>query len=176
MSGLLYLPGRRTQMAFLEIGGRDDLRFMIPLAQGEMQGLQFRRVRPGGDLEQPPLPIPWIIVMDDRDPGALGPSSFDAGTLRWVFTDAYRIAVDAAEPQMPLYQWFVEEGLKRARILIIQTIESRLGMWREFSRKNCELYGILEIVPVRNNPARRLATSVTRFDRRGARKPAGGGA
>lgn len=173
MSGLLWLPGRGFLTASLRSGARDDLRFLIPLLQGEMQGLQFRRVKPGGDLERPPLPISWIVIVDDRAPGASGPSTFDAGTLRWLFPDAYLIAVDAAEPCVGLYEYFVEEGLKGMRVLVIHAIESRLGMWREFSRQNRELYGILEVVPIGNNPER-CATSVTRFDRRGARKPAGG--
>jgi hypothetical protein len=94
------------------------------------------------------------------------PGSFDAASLRWLFADAHAIAVDSAGPHMGFYEYFVEEGLKGRRILVIHTIESRLGMWREFSRQNCELYGILEVVPVRNNLERRPAASVTRFNRR----------
>jgi hypothetical protein len=176
MSGLLYLPWGDVWMASLQTGGCDDPRLMIPLIQGEMLGLQYRRVRPGGDLERPSLPISWIVTVDDRAPGASGPSSFDPGTLGWLFADASLLAADAVEPCMELYEYFVEEGLKGNRVLVIRTIESRVGMWREFSRQRCELYGILEIVPIRNNPKLRFATSVTRFDRQGARKPAGGGA
>src|SRR5580704_10347200 len=93
-----------------------------PLVLGDMEGLQWRRVRPGGDLERPTLPITWIVIIDDRGPGAAGPSSFDAGTLQWLFADAFQIAIDAAEPKMELYEWFVEEGLKGKRILIIHTL------------------------------------------------------
>ena len=143
MSGLVYLPGGCVWTASIQTDGGDDPRLIIPLIQGEMLGLQYRRVRPGGDLERPPLPISWIVIVDDRAPGASGPSSFDPGTLGWLLEDAYRIAVDAAEPHMGLYEYFVEEGLKGMRILVIHTIESRLGMWREFSRQNCELYGSL---------------------------------
>jgi hypothetical protein len=83
--------------------------------------------------------------------------------LTWLFADAFKIAVDAAEPHTGIYEWFVEEGLKRARILVVQTIESRLQEWREFSREKSELYGILELVTVKNNPKQRLSASVLRF-------------
>jgi hypothetical protein len=125
MTGLLNLPGNRVRSVFVELGERDHPHFMIPLILGEMEGLQWRRVRPGGDLERPTLPITWIVLIDDRGPGAAGPSSFDAGTLQWLFADAFQIAIDAAEPKMELYEWFVEEGLKGKRILIVQTVESR---------------------------------------------------
>jgi hypothetical protein len=51
--------------------------------------------------------------------------------------------------------------------LVVHTVETRLGVWREFSRQNCELYGIAEVVPVRNDPDRRKAY-VTRFEGRAA--------
>jgi hypothetical protein len=167
MSELLHLPAREWWAVFSELDGRVDPRLMIPLVQGEMQGLQFRRVRPGDTLERPTLPITWFVIIDDRFPGSSGPHSFDNGTSQWLFADAYRIAVDAAEPHMGLYEYFVEEGLKGMRILVVHTMESRLGVWREFSRQNCELCGIAEVVPVRNDPNRRLA-SITRFEGRAA--------
>ena len=104
MTGLVHLPGSRPRAIFLEIGEHDP-RFIVPLVVGEMEGLQARRVRPGGDLERPTLPISWIVIIDDRGPGAAGPSSFDAGTLRWLFADAFQIAIDAAEPKMELYEY-----------------------------------------------------------------------
>src|SRR5215470_7050718 len=106
MSGLFRLPDnlRRLRALVIDLGGEDgNLRFILPLAFGELNGLQWRRVRPGGDLERPTLPIPWMVTVDDRSPGALGPNSFDAGTLRWLFADASKIAIDAAEPHMGLY-------------------------------------------------------------------------
>src|SRR5260370_3637676 len=112
MSGLLRLPGSRPRAIFLEIGEHDP-RFIVPLVFGEMEGLQWRRIRPGGDLQQPPLPIPWIVLIDDRHPGPAGPSSFDAGTLRWLFSDAFQIAVDAAEPHAGISEHMVGEGRKR---------------------------------------------------------------
>ena len=165
MSGLVHFPGDWVRSIFVETDGGDDPRLTIPLIYGEMLGLQFRRVRPGSDLERPPLPISWIVIVDDRAPGASGPSSFDPGTLRMALGGRLSLAVDAAEPHMGLSEYFVEEGLKGMRILVIHTVESRLGMWREFSRKNCELYEVLEILPDRNHPKRR-ATSVARFDGR----------
>jgi hypothetical protein len=168
MSGLLHGHDETVRSVFVELGERDDPRFVIPLVYGEMQGLQFRRVGPGSDLERPTVNITWIVIIDDRAPDAAGPTSFDAGTLRWLFTDAYRIAVDAAEPHMGLYKYFVEDGLKGMRILLIHTVESRRVVWREFSRANCELYGVLELVPVLDNPKRHVLPVVTRFDGRAA--------
>ena len=168
MSGLSHVHDETVRAIFVELGERDDLRFIAPLVLGETEGLQWRRVRPGGDLECPPLPIPWIVLIDDRPPGASGPSSFDAETLRWLFADAFQIAIDAAEPHMELYEYFVEEGLKRKRILIIQTVESRRAVWREFTRQNCELYGVLELMPVLGNPKQHVSHVVTRFDGRAA--------
>lgn len=82
-----------VRFLFADLGDeRDDPRFLIPLLEGEAQGLQHRRVRPGGDLERPCLPIPWIVIVDDRSPGASGPNSFDPVTLSWLFADAFKIA------------------------------------------------------------------------------------
>jgi hypothetical protein len=36
-------------------------------------------------------------------------------------------------------------------------------VWREFSRKNCELYGVLELIP---DPVRQIRSSVVCFDER----------
>jgi hypothetical protein len=132
----------RVRAAVVDLGEGDDPRFIAPLIFGEMDGLQWRRVAPGGELERPTLPIPWIVIVDDRSSGAAGPSSFRADTLKWLFADAFQIAIDAAEPHMGLYEYFVEEGLKRKRILIVHTVESRRVVWREFSRENCDLYGV----------------------------------
>ena len=90
--------------------------------------------------------IAWIVIIDDRAPDAAGPRSFDAGTLRWLFADAYRIAVDAAEPHQRVYEHIVEEGLKGMKILVVHTVESRRVLWREFSRATCQLYGVIELI------------------------------
>jgi len=160
----------RVRAALVDLGEGDDPQFIAPLVFGEMDGLQWRRVRPGGDLERPTLPITWIVILDDRGPGAAGPSSFDAGTLQWLFADAFQIAIDAAEPKMELYEYFVEEGLKGKRILIIQTVDDRRAVWREFTRENCELYGVLELVPLLDNPNQYVLPVVTRFEGRAAPK------
>ena len=161
---------RGTRAIFIDLGERDDPRFILPLVLGEMEGVQWRRVRPGGDLERPPLPISWIVILDDRHPEAAGPGSFDADTLRWLFSDAFQIAVDAAEPCMPIYEYIVEEALKGRRILIIHTIESRRAVWREFVRENSRLSEVLELVPVVGDPEQHVRPSVTRFEGRTAPK------
>jgi hypothetical protein len=163
MTRPLHFPGNGVRMLFVKLGERDDPRYSIPLAYGELQGLQCQVIMPGDTLERPALKIAWIVVIDDRAPDASGPGSFDAGTLRWLFADASAIAVDAAEPHMGVYEYFVEEGVKGRRILVIQTCEDRLAAWREFSQQNCDLYGILEVVPPGNNPEGPFKFSVTRF-------------
>ena len=168
MTGLVRLPNDllRVRAAVVDLAERDDPRFIAPLVFGEIDGLQWRRVRPGDDLERPNLPIAWFVIIDDRAPGASGPSSFDPATLQWLFSDASGIAVDAAEPHMDLYEYFVEEALKRRRILVVHTVESRRAAWREFARQNCDLYGVLELVPVLDNPNQYVSPVVTRFDGR----------
>jgi hypothetical protein len=163
MSGLLLMPGVEHRLLYVELADHDDPWFVIPIARAVDQGFPVALIKPGADFERPTLPIAWIIIIDDRAAGASGPSSFDADTLRWLFADAYRIAVDAAEPQMAVYEHFVKEGMKGMRILVIRTVEDRLGVWREFSRENCELSDILELAPVTNNQERRISPSVTRF-------------
>jgi hypothetical protein len=88
--------------------------------------------------------------------------------LQWLFADAFQIAIDAAEPKMELYEYFVEEGLKGKRILVIHTVESRRTAWREFTRENCELYGVLELLPFLDNPNQYVLPVVTRFEGRAA--------
>jgi hypothetical protein len=144
----------------------EDPRLVVPLMLGDMQGLQYRRVVPGSDLEQPSVSIAWITIIDDRAPGVSDPGSFDAPTLRWLFADAHLIAVDAAEPDMRLYSHFVERGLTPARVLVIQTVDQRRAIWREFAQGNCDLYGVLELVPVTDEPGRQVLSSVTRFEGR----------
>jgi hypothetical protein len=162
-SGLLLMPGVEHRLLYVELADRDDPWFVIPIARAVDQGFPVARIKPGADFERPTLPIAWIVIIDDRDAGAVGPSSFDSGTLRWLFADAYRIAVDAAESQMALYEHFVDEGMKGMRILVIRTVESRVGVWREFSRENCGLSEILELASVTNSQERRVLPSVTRF-------------
>jgi hypothetical protein len=170
MTELFRLPHDvlSVRAAIVDLNERDDPRFIAPLVFGEMDGLQWRRLRPGGDLERPTLPIAWIVLIDDRVPGASGPSSFDADTLRWLFADAFQIAIDAAEPHLGLYTEIVRDGLKGRRILVIQTDERRRALWRGFSRDNCKLYGVMELVPVLGNPNQYVAPVVTRFDGRPA--------
>jgi hypothetical protein len=157
-----FVTGSNHRMIWVDLGDEDP-RVMIPLALGHIEGLQSQRIRPGEDLERPDLPIAWFVIVDDRPPGASGPSSFDADMLRWLFADAFKIVVDAAEPFMRFYEYFVEEGLKGQRILVIHTTEVRREEWREFSRKNCDLYGVLEITAVTNDPKRMHLPKVTRF-------------
>jgi hypothetical protein len=168
MTGLLQLPNHllSVRAAIVDLGEGDDPRFIAPLVFGEMDGLQWRRVRPGGDLERPTLPITWIVIIDDRARDASGPASFDAETLRWLFADAFQIAIDAAEPHLGLYRELVREGLKGRRILVIQTDDSRRVIWREFTRKNCELYGVLELIPILGNPNQYVLPKVMRFEGR----------
>jgi hypothetical protein len=165
MSGVLLMHGENHRMISVELADHDDPWFVIPLVQAIDKGFPVARIKPGADFERPTLPIAWIIIIDDRAPGASGPSSFDADTLHWLFADASGIAVDAAGPQIANYEYFVEEGMKGRRILVIRTVEIRVEMWRELSRQNSKVYGVLELTPDKNDPVRSIASSVVRFNR-----------
>lgn len=60
MTDLFGLPHDlvRVRVGLVELGERDDPRFIAPLVLGEMDGLQWRRVGPSGEPERPTLPIP----------------------------------------------------------------------------------------------------------------------
>jgi hypothetical protein len=166
MSGLLLMHGEKMRVIGAELAEHDDLRFVIPILQGFDQGLAAGRIWPGEVFERPTRRIAWIMIINDRDPGAAGPTSFDAGTLQWLFADAHAIAVDAAEPHAGLYEYLVEEGLKGHCILIVQTVERRIEVWREFSQHKSRIYGVLEVTPDTKNPGRPFAWTIARFDRR----------
>ena len=168
MSELFHLPPalQGFRMAYIELGERDDVRFIAPLAFGRVHGLPWGRIGPGEEFEQPTVPIAWIFIIDDRSPDGAGPNSFHAGTLQWIFTDAFQIAIDAAEPAMWLYERFVEEGLKGKRFLIVQTVEERRMLWRDFSRENCGLCEVLELTPIVGNPDECVLPKIVRFEGR----------
>ena len=102
MTGRLYPPGVRFLFADLS-GWRGDPRFLIPLLAGAAQGLQYRRVRPGGHLERPSLPITWSVIVDDRAPGASGPGSFDPVTLIGLSRRDPRVASDRYDSDVLLF-------------------------------------------------------------------------
>jgi hypothetical protein len=159
-----FLPTGVTPRAiFIHLPGSEDPRIAVPLAVGDVNGVQWRRLRPGRDLEQPTVKIAWIVTIDDRVPEAVGPDSFDHDTLTWLFKDAYRIAVDTAEPRQAFYEHIVDKAYKGERILVIHTVEARRLAWREFARTHCELYGVLELIA---DPDQRVRVSVARFEGR----------
>jgi hypothetical protein len=164
MAEILNLHGPAPRAVFIDLPEGEDSRIAVPLVLGYMHGLQWRRLRPGRDLEQPAVSIPWLVIIDDRFPGACGPGSFDHATLRWLFKDASRVTVDAAEPHQLLYEYLVWEGVdQNLRQLIIHTVNSRRTVWREFTRANCDLYGVLELIP---DSKQQVTPSVTRFEGR----------
>lgn len=162
MADILDLLGPPTPRAiFIDLPEGEDARIAIPLVLGYMQ---WRRMRPGRDLDQPAVSIPWLVIIDDRFHGARGPESFDHETVRWLFKDAHRVAVDSADLHQGLYEYIVWEGVdQNLRQLIVQTVESRRVIWREFTRANTRLYGVLELFPDLKRP---VTASVTRFEGR----------
>src|SRR5258708_3416575 len=90
-----------------------DPRYVFPIIEGLFHGISAARVPPGIALD---IPIPrnrvWLIIIDDRAPGAAGPESFNPETIAWLLTDAFQIAVDCAEPCENLYKYFVELASK----------------------------------------------------------------
>src|SRR5271166_3352630 len=141
-----------------------DLRYVLPIVEGMFQGIAAARLTPDIALNIPrPRNRAWIIIIDDRAPGASGPRSFDPRTMEWLIADTNRVAVDSAAPGQDLYEYFVEEVVSGSRLLVVQTTANRHATWREFFQQRWRGSEIAEVVPVLNDPSRKLRAFVTRF-------------
>jgi hypothetical protein len=105
------------------------------------------------------------VILDDRAAGVWGPDSFDPTTMEDLLRISSHVAVDSAEPDQDIYDFFMDEVASGKRLLIIQTTEDRHDMWREFLRVRWRGSQILEVVPVKDDPGKTLSAFVTRFDR-----------
>jgi hypothetical protein len=144
-----------------------DPRYVLPIVEGMFQGIAAARVTPDIALNTPrPRNRAWIVIIDDRAPSAAGPSSFDPTTMGWLIADTDRVAVDSAAPGQDIYGYFVEEVVSGSRLLVVQTTANRHAMWGEFFQQRWRGSEIAEVMPVLNDPSRKLRAFVTRFNGR----------
>jgi hypothetical protein len=76
----------------------------------------------------------WLTIVDDLDPAAAGPSSFDRQALCWWAKRAEVIVVDAAKPhprKLGPPALLVAQG---RLVLVVQTKEERREVWHQFFR------------------------------------------
>jgi hypothetical protein len=76
--------------------------------------------------------LPWITIVDDLDPTAMGPASFDGYSLEWWATRADAIAIDAATPTVPFYDALGSLAARGLLVLIVQTVEARRLLWHQY--------------------------------------------
>jgi hypothetical protein len=76
--------------------------------------------------------LPWLTIIDDLDPAALGPPSFDAHSLEWWATRAEMLVVDAATPTVHLYKALGSSVAMGRLVLIVQTVETRRLLWHRY--------------------------------------------
>jgi hypothetical protein len=78
--------------------------------------------------------LPWLTIVDDLEPAAAGPDSFDGYSLEWWATRAGPIAIDAATPTVPLYKMLGSLAADGLLVLIVQTVEERRLPWHQYVR------------------------------------------
>ena len=76
--------------------------------------------------------LPWLTIVDDLDPAAAGPDSFDGYSLEWWATRAGPIAIDAATPTVSFYEPLGELAAAGHLVLIVQTVEERRPPWHQY--------------------------------------------
>jgi hypothetical protein len=76
--------------------------------------------------------LPWLTIVDDLDPTAAGPESFDRYSLEWWATRAGPIAIDAATPTVPFYEGLGSLAAEGHLVLIVQTVEARRLRWHDY--------------------------------------------
>jgi hypothetical protein len=76
--------------------------------------------------------LPWLTIVDDLDPAAAGPDSFDGYSLEWWATRAGPIAIDAATPTVSLYEPLGALAAAGHLVLIIQTVKERRLRWHQY--------------------------------------------
>jgi hypothetical protein len=73
-------------------------------------------------------------IVDDLDPAAAGPDSFDRYSLEWWATRAGPIAIDAATPTVSFYEPPGALAAAGHLVLIVQTVEERRLRWQAILR------------------------------------------
>jgi hypothetical protein len=148
------------------VGGPGRQTRLIPIREKYLHGMAVLGGPDGTNFRAEEIRnSSWICVLDDRDPRVSGPDSFDPLTMGELLRSASLLAIDSAEPAADLYDYFMEEVAGGKRLLVIQTTEARHKMWRGFLASRWHGKEIAEVVPVKNDPARKLSVSITCLDR-----------
>jgi len=102
------------------------------------------------------LPDPdvvWLTIIDDLDPAAAGPGSFDAETLQWWTERAEVFVVDAAKPHPRKYLAPAAMLAQGRLVLVLQTPEERREEWHRFFRQVRDLRTPTLMVDIMNGTA-----------------------
>ena len=76
--------------------------------------------------------MPWLTMIDDLDPGAAGPPSFDQASLKWWAEQAQVFLIDAATPHVRMYKMIGRFAADGYLVLAVQTIEERRLVWHNY--------------------------------------------
>ena len=92
----------------------------------------------------------WMGIFGDRG-DSRGPASFPPADLEEAIRSASLVVIDVAQPETGVYDVFTHCVNQGAKILVIQTVESRRAVWRQFVRPRLRQSHIVELTPM-NEP------------------------
>jgi hypothetical protein len=79
--------------------------------------------------------VVWLTMVDDLDPAAAGPGSFDTETIQWWAQRAEVFIVDAMKPHTKKYLGPAAVFAQGRLVLVVQTPEARREEWHQFFRE-----------------------------------------
>src|SRR5438045_9636893 len=125
--------------------GPDTMPGVFPIQDQKFHGIGVAHLPRGEANDSYTATLgPGICIVDDREPGRLGPISFDP--LRLSMLDE-------------IYNELLDKVAAGATVLAVQTTEERHSSWRMYVGMHWHGTDILEIVPVRDNPSKTFETS-----------------
>lgn len=89
----------------------------------------------------------WMGILSDRGDNR-GPGSFPRTDLEDAVRNASLVVIDVTQPEAGVYDVFTHCVNQGAKILIIQTVEERRAIWREFVRPRLRQSHIVELTPL----------------------------
>jgi hypothetical protein len=132
----------------------------------KIDGIGVAHVPPGGDhVVNTRRFKAAICTVDDREPGMLGPISFDPMRMAHLLNGATFVSIDSAELSEEVYNELMDIVAMENTVLAVLTTEERHSIWRMYVGMHWHGTEILEIVPVKDDSSRRFKTTVTRFER-----------
>src|SRR5207248_4948142 len=147
--------------------GPDTMPGVFPIQDQKFDGIGVAHLPRGEANDSYTATLgPGICIVDDREPGRLGPISFDPLRMSMLLRIATFVAIDSAELSDEIYNELLDKVAAGATVLAVQTTEERHSSWRMYVGMHWHGTDILEIVPVRDNPSKKFGTSVTRFERK----------